>query len=75
MFKFPDEIDSKFRYVLLSATRAEQLVRGAIPKGEPSFSKPARIAMNEIREGLIDWNYGPAPEAEATEEEAEAAEA
>lgn len=64
MLKFPDKIDSKFRFVLLSAARAEQLVRGAQPKAEERVEKPSRTAMREIRKGLVDWNYGPAPEVE-----------
>lgn len=64
MLKFPDKIDSKFRFVLLSAARAEQLVRGAQPKTEKRIEKPSRTAMREIRADLIDWGYGPAPEVE-----------
>lgn len=69
MLKFPDKIDSKFRFVLLSATRAEQIVRGAKPKIEPGLEKPGHIAMKEIRQELIDWDYGPAPEPEVEEQE------
>lgn len=68
MLKFPEKIDSKFRFVLLSARRAEQIVRGAKPKTEPGLSKPGTVAMKEIREDLIDWDYGPAPEVEAEED-------
>lgn len=65
--KFPDRIDSKFRFVLLAAARAEQLVRGAKPKIEQGLAKPSRIAMREIREDLIDWDYGPKPEVDVEE--------
>ena len=67
MLKFPDRIDSKFRFVLLSAGRAEQLVRGAKPKTAQGLEKPSRIAMREIRDDLIDWDYGPRPEVEVEE--------
>jgi len=67
VLKFPDRIDSKFRYVLLSAERAEQLVRGARPKIDQGLAKPSRIAMKEIQEDLIDWDYGPVPEADLEE--------
>ena len=67
MLKFPDRIDSKFRFVLLSAGRAEQLVRGAKPKAESGLDKPSRIAMHEIRQDLVDWDYGPTPEVEVEE--------
>jgi DNA-directed RNA polymerase omega subunit len=68
VLKYPDKIDSKFRFVLLSATRAEQLVRGAKPKTELGQEKPGLVAMSEIRQELIDWDYGPAPEVEIEEE-------
>ena len=62
MLKFPDKVDSKFRFVLVAAARAEQMMRGARPKVEPGQNKPGRVAMQEIREGAVDWGYGPAPE-------------
>lgn len=70
----PDRIDSKFRFVLLCASRAEQMMRGARPKVEAGHDKPSRIAMREIRESVVDWDYGPAPEPEVVEGD-EAAEA
>ena len=66
---FPDRIDSKFRFVLLCASRAEQMMRGAKAKVESGRSKPGRIAMHEIRQGAVNWDYGPAPVAEAGEEQ------
>jgi DNA-directed RNA polymerase omega subunit len=56
----PEGIDSKFRYVLLIARRAEQLLRGARPKielGRPM--KPSRLAEREFEDGAIRWGYGP----------------
>lgn len=58
-----ESMDSKFRYVLLVAERAEQLMRGARPKIEPT-GKPTRVAREEIDNGLVEWGYGPAPAAE-----------
>ena len=73
MDRFPDKIDSKFRFVLLAAERAEQLLRGAKPKIDMGQLKPTRIAMNEISNDLVEWDYGPAPELE--EEDLEPTEA
>jgi DNA-directed RNA polymerase omega subunit len=53
-------IDSKFRYVLVAAQRAEQLMKGARAKIEAK-RKPTRVAMEEIDRDLVDWDYGPAP--------------
>jgi len=65
MDRIPDKIDSKFRFVLLSARRAEQLIRGAperMPQESPKF---ARHAMQEIEQGLVEWDYGQASESAA----------
>jgi DNA-directed RNA polymerase omega subunit len=61
MEHIPQRIDSTFRYVLIAAKRAEQLVRGARPRIELPLAKPARVAMREVVENVIDWDYGPAP--------------
>lgn len=53
--------DSKFRFILVSAHRAEQLLRGARPRVDMPGQKHTRIAMEELRRGLIDWAPGPAP--------------
>ena len=76
MEQIPQRIDSTFRYVLIAAKRAEQLVRGARPKLDGPSGKPARIALREVVENMVDWDYGPAPAPEpppaaATEESAE----
>lgn len=67
MTTIPDKIDSKFRYVLLAARRAEDMMRGATPKvaTPPKFTS---AAMREIKEDLVNWDYG-APESEAGDEE------
>ncbi len=73
MDRIPEKIDSKFRFVLLSAERAEQMLRGARPKIDMGALKATRIAMQEISNDLVEWDYGPAPEAEVEyiEEEVE----
>jgi DNA-directed RNA polymerase omega subunit len=70
----PNRVDSKFRFVLVSAQRAEQLMRGARPKLEVAGrQKPTKVAMQEVSSDLVDWDYGPAPvpEPEAAEPGAE----
>ena len=67
MDTFPDRIDSKFRYVLISATRAEQLMRGARPKVDALNVKPTTAAVDEVRNDLVEWEMGPAPEPEVDE--------
>ena len=79
MDRIPERIDSTFRFILIAAHRAEHLMRGARPRIEaPNLTKPTRIALREVSEDLIDWDYGPppapveepAPEAEPGENEA-----
>lgn len=63
--EIPENMDSKFRYVLVAARRAEQLVRGAQPKVENPSRKSTRVAMAEIKSSLVDWGYGQPPAAAA----------
>ena len=72
--KQPPAIDSKFRLVLLAATRAEQIMRGARPKVEAAKKKSVRVAMDEISHQLVDWGYGPPPQEEPPAEEAKSEE-
>lgn len=75
MDNLPESIDSKFRYILVAAVRAEQLTRGAKARVEVSSTKPARIAMEEIGRGLVEWDYGPRPEASVADAGDDASEA
>lgn len=61
MDNIPDRIDSRFRYVLLAAERAEQMMRGARTQLTDRPGKVTRLAMAEITEDLVEWDYGPAP--------------
>ncbi len=76
----PERVSSKFRYILLAAKRAEQLMMGAVPKFE-SKDRMTRIGMTEITGELVEWDFGPAPvqddpilETEGVEPEGEEAE-
>lgn len=75
MDQIPERMDSKFRFVLVAATRAEQLMRGARPKLEVRESKPTVQAMAEVTREVLAWEYGPAPEPEVEEEVVEVEEA
>ena len=59
-------IESRFLFVDVAALRAKQLRRGALPRirefGEPAADgrpdvprKAERIAMEEVRQGLVDY--------------------
>lgn len=57
MRTMPEKVDSKFRFVLVSARRAEQLMRGARPHFQSTL-KPTRVAQQEVMQGLVQWEYG-----------------
>jgi hypothetical protein len=62
MENFEDtKVDSKFRFILLAARRAEQVMRGARPKLQYKTTKVARGAMDEILADAVAWDYGPPP--------------
>ncbi len=51
------EIDSKYRLIILAAKRSKQLQRGARPRIEidPLKHKPTRIALEEVMRGKINF--------------------
>jgi DNA-directed RNA polymerase omega subunit len=63
-------IESRFLFVDVAALRAKQLRRGARPRlGEetPAPHKAERVAMEEVKRGLVYYDVpekAPAPEAE-----------
>ena len=75
MFKLPEDLESKYRFVTLAALRAEQLQAGAAPRVETLSRKATVIAQQEISEGMVTaWNPNeeavePSAEAEAEDEE------
>jgi DNA-directed RNA polymerase subunit K/omega len=56
-------IESRFLFVDVAALRAKQLRRGAKPRlaDDPEHNhgprplKAERVAMSEVRDGLVDW--------------------
>lgn len=51
----PREVDSKFRFIAVSAQRAKQLQNGAKPRVESRSRKSTRIAMEEVLAGAVSW--------------------
>ena len=69
MITIPDNIDSKYRFVILSALRARQLQGGSRPLIKEPSHKATQIAQREILQGLVQFNI-PAP-TNSPKEEAE----
>ncbi len=55
------EVDSKYRLIILAAKRSKQLQRGAQPRIEidPQKHKPTRIALEEVIRGRVQFNIKP----------------
>ena len=49
-------IDSKFRLAILVARRAKQLIGGARKKVESKSENPLTVAMEEFKQGKIDFD-------------------
>ncbi len=61
-------IQSRFLFVDVAALRAKQLRRGAQPRlGDqvPAPHKAERVAMEEVRRGLVYYDVAPAQSSEA----------
>jgi DNA-directed RNA polymerase subunit omega len=53
----PKDVDSKFRFITVAAQRAKQLQNGAKPRVEARSRKPTRIAMQEVLQGAVSWEF------------------
>jgi DNA-directed RNA polymerase omega subunit len=51
----PDNIDSKYRFVILSALRARQIQGGSSPMLKEPRHKSTQIAQKEILQGLVKF--------------------
>ena len=67
MFKLPEGLQNKYRFVTLASKRAEQLQMGALPKTGGASRKSTVVAQEEVATGLVElWD----PEEEVLETEA-----
>lgn len=48
-------IDSKYRKILIAAKRSKQLQKGARPRLSMPNSKNTRVALEEINQGLVQF--------------------
>jgi DNA-directed RNA polymerase subunit omega len=66
MPNIPENIGSKYRFIIIAAERAKQLQNRAKPKVKIRSTKPAKIAMKEVEEGLISFEILPIEPKEQT---------
>ncbi len=62
-------IDSKYRFIILAAKRAKQLLKGAKPKIQGKSKNPIRIAQAEVRSGRLEYEIIPTHVEEVPERE------
>lgn len=55
MLVIPDNIDSKYRFVILSALRARQLQGGSAPMVDENGRKSTTVAQEELVQGLVEF--------------------
>lgn len=64
-------VDSKFKFVIIASKRAKELLKGAKPKVKSKAKSLIRIAQEEVREGLIDYEIVPKKKEEEPKPEEE----
>ena len=71
MITIPDNIDSKYRFVILSALRARQIQGGSMPMIKEPRHKSTQIAQKEILQGLVKFRIPGKDDDEGEEEQVE----
>ncbi|MGB9765674.1 MAG: DNA-directed RNA polymerase subunit omega [Candidatus Saccharicenans sp.] len=61
--------DSKFRFVIVAAQRAKQLLKGDQPKIKSKYKSPIRVAQEEVKSGAVQYQILPSKGEESQEEE------
>jgi len=68
LIQIPENIDSKYRFVILSALRARQIQGGSMPLLKQPSHKATQIAQKELVQGLVKFRI---PGEESQEEQGE----
>ena len=55
--ELPQNMDSKFRFILVAARRARQLQAGARPLVQAPTKRPTRVAQQEVSAGLVPIEF------------------
>jgi len=72
MFKLPEDLENKYRFVTLASKRAEQLQMGALPRVGNPERKSTVIAQEEVATGMVQaWDPDQELDLEAGAEEEE----
>lgn len=55
MIQIPDNVDSKYRFVILSALRARQIQSGSAPMIKEPSHKATQLARKELQQQLVKF--------------------
>lgn len=61
MIRIPDNVDSKYRFVILSALRARQIQGGSMPLIKEPSHKATQLARKELQQGLVKFQIPEKP--------------
>jgi DNA-directed RNA polymerase omega subunit len=70
LIQIPDNVDSKYRFVILSALRARQIQSGSIPLIKEPSHKATQLARKELQQGLVKFRIPDASEKKNNSQEA-----
>ena len=62
-------IDSKYRFVIIASKRAKELLKGAKSRIKSRSKNPVRIAQQEVRMGLVDFEILKSKTEDVTDQE------
>lgn len=62
-------VDSKYRFVIIASKRAKELLKGAKSRLKSKSRNPIRIAQNEVKLGLVEFEILKAKKEEVPEAE------
>jgi DNA-directed RNA polymerase subunit K/omega len=62
-------VDSKYRFVIVASKRAKELLKGAKSRLKSKSRNPIRIAQNEVKLGLVEFEILKAKKEEVQEPE------
>jgi len=68
LITIPDNIDSKYRFVILSALRARQIQSGSVLLLKEARHKATQVAQKEILQGLVKFRI---PDRDGNQQEEE----
>ena len=54
MYKLPENMESKYKFVTLASKRAEQLQTGALARVDEPGRKATVVAQAEVAKGLVE---------------------